>query len=196
MTSAPRGYIMTSASSGYVIPAVLCESYTALFICSSATSLALDVKCVINKELNKGNRTNYLHMALSQFCILMMNHCTMHTVMTEDCANDGITVPINVSTSDSKERGVQFFEELCSELLRHGENDCDDILYSVCHLSDNLIREHEIGEAKLKDLQSLYHSIFEFLCHYVPPPSWNTRYCQCETYARSGDCYCEIMDIN
>ena len=187
---------MTSATVGYVIPEVLSETFTALLICNGALPLALDVQCVINAELNKGNGTNYLHMALSQFCVLMMNHYSAHSLLCTSYFSGDITAPINVSSSDSKEKGIQFFEELCSELLCHGENDCDNIMYHLCDLSDRLITEHEVGGKRLKDLHSLFHSIFEFLCHYVPPPSWNTRHCHCETYARNGDCHCEVMDIN
>ena len=182
---------MSAAAAEYTLSEVLYEGLTALYKCNCVLPHILDVTCLLNERLNKEIRTKYLHMALSQFCVRMLNRYSQQCMSTTSYFN---SASINGDICDNKDKCIQFFDDLCTEILYYEDNE-SDFLSILSDKSDILIVEHGVGEKRLKDLNSLYVSIFKFLCTYPHSPIWDTKYCQCETYSYSGDCNCEIVII-
>ena len=109
-----QGYMMTISAmeAEYTLTNVLCETFAALLICNDGLPDALDIKYVLNTRLNEENRTDYLHMALSQFCVGMMNHYSQHSMMTTSFFSSTC-----ISGDDNKDKCIQFFDELCTEIF-------------------------------------------------------------------------------
>ena len=161
-----------SAAAVYNMPDILYETFTALVMCNGTLPQALDIQCVLNARLNQGIRTNYLHMALSQFCVMMMNHYSQECILTTSCFH---SASISGDISDNTDKCIRFFDKLCTEILCHGENESDTIFFRLHEVSKKLILEHGVGEKRLKDLHSLYESLFRFLCAYANPPTWKAK---------------------
>ena len=170
------------------MPKSLSESFTSLLIYEGALPRTLDVKRVLNSRINKRYRASHLHMGLCHFCVMMMKHYSQQPMRTKIYYHSD-------NISDNKDKCIQFFEELCTEIIFHEENELNDIFSHLIELSKKLIVMHEVGGKRLTELLSLYESIIDFLLIYQHTPAWFTRYCPCETYHKSGECNCEIKDV-
>ena len=176
----------------YKLPQKLRDTFAALYVTTEPLPYALDVKCKLYEICSKGERSSYLHQALSQLCLDIMNQRETFCSLTQ------ISYPSPVfSETDKRTRDncLEFFEIICDEFLKYEEAKSDDIVNHLRELAKYVIIFNDVIEMRINVVHHLFEDVFEYLCVYPSEKDFYAASCDCDTFHKSGDCACPIEDI-
>ena len=171
----------------YSLPERLRKTFATLFVVKGPLPYALDVKCRIHGLLSKGHRAAYVHQALSQFCMVMLQNKDILCGVAER----GFASPVYSEAGPFvTDDCLEFFDELYTEFEKNDEVMCDVICLHLRDLAKYLIFFNDVREIRIASVISLLEAAFDCLCDYQLGKDSDTKLCTCETYRKSGDCGC------
>lgn len=173
----------------YDLPHKLRDSFAALFVSKDPLPYGEEVQCIIHSILNKGYRSVYLHQALSQFCNLMKNDVQKQYLLSERSFYSPVYSEVTFLTHADC---IQFFKELCSEILTNEEIKSDVIFLHLTELAKYLIVFNEVRQVRIERVNSLFDALFDFLHGYTPYEHSDTNLCTCKLYPKNEVCNCPI----
>ena len=176
----------------YVLPQKLRDSFAALYVTTDCLPYVLDIKCKVYEICRQGKRSAYLHQALTQLCLTILNE------QEKLCKLSQLTYrsPVYRETGERTHNDcLQFFQLVCEEFLKNEEAKCDDICEHLKEVATYVTLFNGVIAMRINCVHRLFDALFEYLCSYSPHEEFGARVCECETFRRSGDCNCPIEDI-
>lgn len=146
--------------------------------------------------MEKGLRVSYLIQATTAFCIELMNlkndllNLSTHSFPSKhfSCAGS-----FNSVTS------LNFFKLLSKAFFDHDENTLDDIISYFCERAKYVVLFNKVKPARINSMYIVFHELFDFVTGessaLYPTIKFDQKMCDCDDYKQSGDCFCQIEDI-
>ena len=176
----------------YVLPQNLRDTFAAFYVTKDQVPFILDVKCIIYPIFQKRKRTSYLHEALCQLCMTLMDE------RDKLCSFSAISYASPVFAEDGARNHndcLQFFETLCEELLKYKDDHGAVIIEHLKEVAKFVVIFNDVHVMRINVVHYLFEALFEYLISYSQNELSDTRFCPCDTFRRSGDCHCPIEDI-